>query len=57
MFVENIIWLVIGFAPTYGAMELAWRISKRMLKNRIEATIAPEMVSTSSTLPAANSGK
>jgi hypothetical protein len=25
---ENIMWLVIGFAPTYIAMELSYRIAK-----------------------------
>lgn len=25
---ENVMWLVIGFAPTYIAMELSYRIAK-----------------------------
>jgi hypothetical protein len=25
---ENILWIAIGFIPTYVAMELAWRIAK-----------------------------
>lgn len=24
---ENILWLAIGFIPTYAAMELAWKVS------------------------------
>jgi hypothetical protein len=31
---ENIIWLVIGFAPTYVAMELAYRIAKGRISKR-----------------------
>jgi hypothetical protein len=32
MLIENIMWLAIGFVPTYGAMELAWRIAKRRIR-------------------------
>jgi hypothetical protein len=31
---ENIIWLAIGFVPTYGAMELTWRLAKRSIKKK-----------------------
>jgi hypothetical protein len=38
--VENIVWLAIGFVPTYGAMELAWKIANRRMKvqERVGAT-------------------
>jgi hypothetical protein len=26
----DIIWLAIGFLPMYGAMELSWRLAKRI---------------------------
>jgi hypothetical protein len=30
MLLDNIIWLAIGFLPMYGAMELSWRLAKRI---------------------------
>jgi hypothetical protein len=34
---ENIMWLAIGFAPTYIAMELSYRIAKgRIGKRKVE---------------------
>jgi hypothetical protein len=30
MLLDNIIWLAIGFIPMYGAMELSWRLAKRI---------------------------
>jgi hypothetical protein len=42
--VENIVWLAIGFVPTYGAMELAWKIANRRMKdmNRRRTTTVQE---------------
>ena len=34
MFLDNIIWLAIGFLPIYGAMELVWRLARRMAANK-----------------------
>jgi hypothetical protein len=31
---ENIMWLAIGFVPTYLAMELSYRIAKRRFSKR-----------------------
>ena len=31
---ENIVWLAIGFAPTYIAMELSYRIAKGRIDKR-----------------------
>ena len=31
---ESIMWFAIGFGLTYGAMELAWRIAKRRMKDK-----------------------
>ena len=36
---ESIVWLAIGFVPTYGAMELAWRIAKRRTAAAPEITV------------------
>jgi hypothetical protein len=35
---ENILWLAIGFIPTYAAMELAWRIAVKRSEMKTEAT-------------------
>jgi hypothetical protein len=45
-------WLAIGFVPTYGAMELAWRIAKRRLKDkrRTTGTITIPEIGTASTM-------
>jgi hypothetical protein len=32
--VESIVWLAIGFVPTYGAMDLAWKIVKRRMEDK-----------------------
>jgi hypothetical protein len=36
---ESILWLAIGFAPTYIAMELAYRIAKGRISKR--STVMP----------------
>ena len=46
---ESIMWLVIGFAPTYGAMELAWRIAKRRMKDKRRTTTFPEIAASTMT--------
>jgi hypothetical protein len=55
--VESIVWLVIGFIPTYGAMELAWRVAKRRMKEgnrrRRRTTTTQERVAGSTVIPAA----
>ena len=30
MLLDNVIWLAMGFLPMYGAMELSWRLAKRI---------------------------
>lgn len=42
MFIDIIIWLAIGFLPTYGAMELSWRMSRRVASNRNNTTVTEE---------------
>ncbi|HEX5977611.1 MAG TPA: hypothetical protein VFY68_10055 [Nitrososphaeraceae archaeon] len=37
---ENIMWLAIGFAPTYIAMELSYRIAKGRIGKR-KAEVVP----------------
>jgi hypothetical protein len=34
MLLDNIIWLAIGFLPMYGAMELSWRLGRRIAVKR-----------------------
>ena len=46
MFIDIIIWLAIGFLPTYGAMELSWRMSRRVASNRNNTTITEAMVAS-----------
>jgi hypothetical protein len=46
---ESIVWLAIGFVPTYGAMELAWRIAKRRIKDKVRTATAPEITVTTRT--------
>ena len=46
---ESIVWLAIGFVPTYGAMELAWRIAKRRIRDRVRTAAAPEITVTTRT--------
>ena len=46
---ESIMWLAIGFVPTYGAMELAWRIAKRRIRDKVGTTTAPEITVTTRT--------
>ncbi len=56
MFFDIFFWLTIGFLPTYGAMELAWRIAKRRMKEenrRRRITTAQERVAGSTVIPAA----
>lgn len=36
---ENIMWLAIGFAPTYIAMELSYRIAKGRIGKRKAAMV------------------
>jgi hypothetical protein len=43
MFLDSLIWIVIGFLPTYGAMELAWRIAKRGMNEKERITAVPEI--------------
>lgn len=41
---ENILWLAVGFIPTYAAMELAWKVSVERSKIKSEKDIeAKEM--------------
>jgi hypothetical protein len=49
---ESIIWLAIGFASTYGAMELAWRMAKRRIKDKRRTTTFLEIAASTMT-PAA----
>ena len=56
MLIENIMWLAIGIVPTYGAMELAWRIAKRRLKDKrrtTSTTTIPEIGTASTMTPSA----
>jgi hypothetical protein len=46
---ESIMWLAIGFVPTYGAMELAWRIAKRRIRDKVRTATAPEITVTTRT--------
>jgi hypothetical protein len=46
---ENIVWLAIGFVPTYGAMELAWRIAKRRIRDKVRTATASEITVTTRT--------
>jgi hypothetical protein len=41
---ENIMWLAIGFTPTYLAMELSYRVAKRRFSKR-NAVMVPQPVS------------
>jgi hypothetical protein len=41
---ENIIWLAIGFAPTYIAMELSYRIAKGRIDKRKAVMVPPVSV-------------
>jgi hypothetical protein len=34
MLLENIVWVAIGFLPMYGAMELSWRLARRIAIKR-----------------------
>jgi hypothetical protein len=38
---ENIMWLAIGFAPTYIAMELSYRIAKGRIGKRKAEVVPP----------------
>ena len=40
---ENILWLAIGFIPTYAAMELAWKVSVKRSKIKSEKDIEANM--------------
>ena len=55
--IESIAWLVVGFVPTYGAMELAWRVAKRRIKDenrrKRRITTVQERVAGSTVIPAA----
>jgi hypothetical protein len=47
---ENILWLAIGFIPTYAAMELAWKVSVKRSKIKSEKDIeAKEMKAVAGT--------
>jgi hypothetical protein len=47
---ENILWLAIGFIPTYAAMELAWKVSVKRSKIKSEKDIeATEMKAVAGT--------
>jgi hypothetical protein len=43
MFLDSVIWILIGFLPTYGAMELAWRIAKRRINDKERLTAVPKI--------------
>ena len=43
---DNIIWLAIGFIPTYAAMELAWRMAKGMTMISKRKTVAEEQAAS-----------
>ena len=45
-FLDSLIWIVIGFLPTYGAMELAWRMAKRGMNEKERITAVPEINTT-----------
>lgn len=30
MLLDNVVWVAIGFLPMYGAMELSWRLARRI---------------------------
>ncbi len=51
---ESIVWLAIGFVPTYGAMELAWRIAKRRIRDKVRTATPSEITvtTTATTIPA-----
>ena len=49
MFLDSLIWIVIGFLPTYGAMELAWRMAKRRMKDKRRTTTFPEIAASTMT--------
>lgn len=34
MHLDNIVWMAIGFLPMYGAMELSWRLARRIAIKR-----------------------
>jgi hypothetical protein len=34
MLLDNIVWVAIGFLPMYGAMELSWRLARRIAIKR-----------------------
>ena len=36
---ENILWLAIGFIPTYAAMELAWKVAVKRSKMKSEKDV------------------
>jgi hypothetical protein len=36
---ENILWLAIGFIPTYAAMELAWKVALKRSKIKSEKDV------------------
>jgi hypothetical protein len=42
MFLDIIIWLAIGFLPTYGAMELSWRMARRIDPSKNQTTVTEE---------------
>jgi hypothetical protein len=43
---ENILWLAIGFIPTYAAMELAWKISVKRSKIKSDKDIEAKEMKT-----------
>ena len=34
MLLDNVVWVAIGFLPMYGAMELSWRLARRIAIKR-----------------------
>lgn len=47
---ENILWLAVGFIPTYAALELAWKVSVKRSKIKSEKDIeAKEMKAVAGT--------
>jgi hypothetical protein len=49
MLLDNIIWLAIGFLPMYGAMELSWRLAKRIAAKGKKTRVKEEETIVAST--------
>jgi hypothetical protein len=48
---ENILWLAIGFIPTYAAMELAWKVSVKRSKIKSEKDIEAKEIKVAGGTP------